>query len=275
MRNHLGGLDSFLLLNAYFWASHILPTLFHFRNAFLRRLPRPLRRGFCFSLLDRVTSHAAHPPVGREDFPRNLTTLSPSATLGSVLGREISDEERRALRTIRQGAATTGEWPVFDFVLRELGLRGVNDPQRCLENIGSDLVRFEAPLLPASQIQLSAQGWDIAHPESTLIHDGFVTALRQCVERVRHDKPLSPSRPRELEVSAHDLWAPDSRADLRLLGLLLETENLGGVVWNRKDLASPFRIKLNPLRVREFGSVGSFADFVGINTGSPPLQAAA
>lgn len=189
--------------------------------------------------------------------------------------RDISNEERRALRTIRQAAASIGAWPVFDYLLRELELRGISDPKQCLEGVDSDLVRFEIPLLLSSQLRLSAQGWDLAHPESTLIHDGFVTAIRQSVERVRHEKSSSPSRPRELVVSAHELWVPDVRSNLRLLGLLLETENLGEVTWNHSDTTSPFRVRLDPLRVRPYASVGSFADFIRIRNGSTSLHAVA
>jgi hypothetical protein len=192
-----------------------------------------------------------------------------------VTYREPFDEEQLALRLIQQAAVPTGEWPVFDFLLRELDRRGISDPQKCLEEIDSGLVRYEIPLLPPSLLRLSAQGWDLAKSGSTLIHDGFVTAIRQCVERVRHENFLSPSRPRELVVKARDLWAPDVRSELRLLGLLLESENLGEMTWDRSDTASPFKIKLDPLRIRSYASVGSFADFISICNGSTPLHAVA
>jgi len=187
----------------------------------------------------------------------------------------ITEEGRVALRITQQNTVPTGEWPVFDFLLRELDRRGISDPQYCVEEIDNDLVRFETPLLPSSPLRLSVQGWDVANPGSTLVHDGFVTAVRQCVERVRHEKSPSPSRPRELMVNAHELWTPDVRSELRLLGLLLETEDLGEVTWDRRDAASPFKVKLDPLRVRAYGSVGSFADFASIRNGSTPLHAVA
>ncbi len=193
-----------------------------------------------------------------------------------MASRDISNGEPLALRTIRQATDQIGEWPVFDYVQQELELQGIADPGECLQAIDSGLVRFESPLGLSTPLRLSAAGWDQADPGTKLIHDGFVTSIRQCVERVRHEKPKSPNRRRELVVPARDLWKPDVRSHLRLIGLLLEeVPGLGQVTWDRADTASPFKIKLNPLEVRRYASVGFFADFLSISGGSPSLQVVA
>ncbi len=201
------------------------------------------------------------------------TALTPPA-LNSILGTLESSatisKDQVLLETLLTGVRESGKWPVFQFLDHGLARRGIRRPDSCLEEASPAHVVFDRPLEQDSKVRLTARGWNAADPFSPVLHDGFVPVLRGCVDFFSRTKPSSPSEVQRIVAQSSELWTPSrgTKADLRLVGLLLEVERLGRVEWGR-DAVSPWSIELD-FQIRRYASVGDLDDYLGIRGSHRP-----
>jgi hypothetical protein len=174
--------------------------------------------------------------------------------------------ERAVLKAIVDAVRTSGgRWPVYqhlDLVLHDNGVR----PDKYLKGMSNDLVRFDAPLESPSRIIAPVPGFVAAYPDAREIHHGFLKALRKLFDRWEREELLSPAEAQPVVVHAHELWAPGSidRSELRVVGLLLETEGIGKVAWT-EDPDSPWSIEID-FDIRRWGGVGDLSDYLRIRS---------
>ncbi len=177
----------------------------------------------------------------------------------------LTTQEKLLLETVlaatREGG---GRAPVFQYLDLKLHSMGIEFPDRCLEGMSSELIRYDSPLEASGGVRLPVQGMLVADPNARELHHGFPKLIRALVDRWEREELLSPAQAQPVVAHAHELWSPrlGSRTEMRIVGLLLEIEEIGKVEWT-EDPASPWSIEID-FRIRHFGSVASLADYLRI-----------
>jgi hypothetical protein len=173
--------------------------------------------------------------------------------------------ERAILEAVLEAARRAGgRWPVYQYLDLVLHQQGIDRPDQRLEEISSDLVRFDAPLAGSSEIGLTVPGCVGADPSAREVHHGFLKVLRKLFDRWEREPFLSPAQEQPVVVPAQELWSPQmgSSTELRMVGLLLEIEQVGKVGWTG-DPQSPFDVEIG-FRIRRYGVVGVLADYLRV-----------
>lgn len=157
-----------------------------------------------------------------------------------------------------------GRPPVFQYLDLELHGLGVEWPDRCLEEASPTLITYDSPLDTASKVRLTVRGVQAADPGARVLHVGFPKTVRALFDRWEREELLSPSQAQPVVAHAHELWSSrlGSATEQRIVGLLLEIEEIGNVEWTG-DPASPWSIEID-FRIRRFGGVANLADYLRI-----------
>lgn len=151
----------------------------------------------------------------------------------------------------------------LDLVLPGRGIR----PDKYLKGMSSDLVRFDAPLESPSRVMTPVPGFLAAYPDAREVHHGFLKTLRKLFDRWGREQLISPAQAQPVVVQAHELWirsASVGDAELRVVGLLLEVEGIGGVEWSG-DPSSPWSVEID-FDIRRWGGVGDLSDYLRIRS---------
>jgi hypothetical protein len=171
-----------------------------------------------------------------------------------------------SLTATREGG---GRPPVFQYLDLELHGLGVERPARCLEEASPTLITYDSPLGTASKVRLTVRGMRVADPSARVLHIGFPKTVRALFDRWEREVLLSPAEAQPVVAHAHELWSHrlGSETELRIVGLLLEIEDIGRVDWT-EDPDSPWSIEID-FGIRRFGGVANLADYLRIRYPEP------
>lgn len=161
--------------------------------------------------------------------------------------QELNDSELLFLKVAFEALLKTGgRVPVFQYLDQEAYRRGIGRPDRCLEGISADLIKYEQPLRASSSVRLLLDGVVMVDPTARVLHHGFLTVLRALPARWDREPLLSSAAAQPVVAHAHELWTPGlgSATELRIVGLLLEAEEIGRVEWSG-DPHSPWGIEID------------------------------
>lgn len=181
---------------------------------------------------------------------------------GSFRGMDVSEAQMAALRVVHQAFLPWGEWPVFDYVDREIYKRSGEGLPEVLGPLRPLLVQFDPYESPASDVRLTIRGLAVL-PEARDDVDRFIEAVRWCVERER-DYPSDPAKSGGARITSTELAAflgePDANPVMRRLYQLLSLE---GVTSGGSSSEAGWEASLSR-RIRRFAEVESLDDYLAV-----------
>jgi hypothetical protein len=171
-------------------------------------------------------------------------------------------DHRDVLSVTLELTRLTGQWPVLQAVHLRLARRGVSDPLACIRAVPGEYLLLDDPAGADSTVRLTFAGLHAIDSAAKEL-DGFIGAVRTCVERYRFQgESDSPSRARTLRATARELTheAELSRECLQTIGLLLQVEDVAPIHFDSDGLWSA-EIGMSIWRYSDVADIDSYLRF--------------